>query len=199
MSGLDQYVENINDAKLAEIIQLQKYMGYDLDVMGLDQKTVGERLGINGKAACLVTIWMKAYVLEGATLEQTFEVMENEVKNGRISKDKSYMNDQLMTSENLAKSLKGKNYDKSFLQSPWIDGKQVTYNSIDDFRNSNYKYAFIKYSSKPSFEFHYTLLVNMNGYITEHDPWPGGINSLNAWEKGDVTLESIEPKGWYKR
>ena len=199
MSELDQYVEKLNDAKLAEIIQLQKDMGYDLDVMGLDQKTVGERLGINGKAACLVTIWMKAYVLEGATVDQVFEVMKYEVKNGRISKDQSYMSDQLMTSENLSKALKGKNYDGLFLQSPWKNKKQVTYKSIDDFIKSDFKYAFIKYSSANSKEFHYTLLVNMNGYISEHDPWPGGINSLNAWEKGDVTLESIEPKGWYKR
>ncbi len=199
MFGESEYAKNINDAKLAEIIQLQKDMGYDFDVIGLDQKTVGERLGINGKAACLVTVWMKMYVLEGATVDQAYSVMENEIKAGRISKDQSYMSNQLMTSENLAKALKGKNYDKLFLQSPWKNKKQVTYNSIEDFRKSDYKYAFIKYSSKRSSEFHYTLLVNTNWYLLEHDPYPGGINSLSTWNERDVTLESIEPKGWYKR
>lgn len=134
MSGYEDYAQKINDAKLAEIKQIQKDMGYDFDVMGLDQKTVGKRLGINGK----------------------------------------------------------------YLQSPWKNGRQVAYSSKDEFSKSDFKYAFVKYSSKRSSEFHYTLLVNVNGILTEHDPYPEGIHSLNTWKKEDVAIETIEPKGWYK-
>lgn len=174
-------------------------MGYDFDVGQLDQKTVGKRLHINPKKACLVSCWMIMYVLEGATVEQTYQVMEQEIKNGNIKASDSWMADQLNTSESMAKLLKGKNYDGLLLQSPWKNKRQVLFNTKEEFQNSEYKYAFAKYSSTQSDEFHYTVLVNNNGKLSEYDPFPGGISSSENWNSRDIRIESIEPKGWYRR
>ncbi len=199
----DEYAKEINEAQMKEIKRILAKAGYDtsklnnFNLLKLDQKTVGKRLGINGTKACLVTCWMIMYVLQGATIEQSYEVMEKEIANGKISKDKSEMKDQLHTSEEMAKVLKGGNYDKTFLQSPWKNKSQVKFKNKDDFKQSEYKMAFVKYKSALSNEPHWTLLVNNNGHLQEYDPWPGGIESLSSWSA--KSIDSIEPKGWYRR
>ena len=137
------------------------------------------------------------YILEGSTVEQAYNIMEKEIANGKITKEQSEMKDQLHTSEEMAKDLRGNKYDKKFLQSPWKDQKQVLFKNKGEFKKSEYKYAFVKYKSDLSNEPHWTLLVNNNGSMQEYDPWPGGIESLSSWST--KSIESIEPKGWYKR
>lgn len=198
-SNLSEYAQECNDAQLDEVKRIQKEMGYDFDVSQLNQKTVGKRLKINQRKACLVTSWMIMYVLEGATVEQAYQIMEQEVKNGNIRTSDSWMGNQLDTSESMAKLLKGDNYEGLFLQSPWKNRKQILLSTKEDFLNSEYKYAFVKYSSTQSNEFHYTLLVNNNSYLSEYDPYPRGISSSGNWNPSDVKIVSVEPKGWYRR
>lgn len=159
----------------------------------INQKEVGEKLGLDGNSTCLVATWMNAYQNEGMAIDKIYSVVKNEIPDS-IEERSAWIKDQTTLSESLAKGLYGDNYKGKFLQSPWIDGKQVLFQNKDDFFNSNYNYGVFEYVNTVSGTNHYTLGINQNR--VELDSWPGGIGAV--WGK-NYRLNQIRPLGWYGR
>ena len=160
----------------------------------VDQKTVGRDLGLPEDKTCLLTDWIIAYMNAGLSYERCIKVIKNEISDGNILTEDSYMKNQLATSKALAKELKGEAYDNLYLQYPWPDNQQVLFYNEEDFYKSDYPYGIGVYSGLPEaedphYEFYY------NNPDMKLDPWPGGVENCPNFSTNSLVV--IKPLGWY--
>jgi hypothetical protein len=175
------------------VVETQNLQNIERILQPLDQKKIGDMVNLPGNKTCLVTTWLMVYLQTGeVSLDALVAITREKIKVEAITSE-AVVDRQLEYSQALAQEALGEMYDGKYLQYPWKDGKQVLYETKEDFYDSAYEHGIIMYKNlNDKTKKHFTYINNNTK--TELDPWPNGIGSI--WEK--YQIKEIRPLGWYR-